>query len=87
MVDAGRSGVPRGFRKTLAPQLEPRLGFSWDVTGAGDDGRCTRARACSTTRGSAAAICGNLRNPPFIHNPIYSYSTMATTASSPGVDR
>ena len=31
---------------------------------------CTRAPGCSTTRGSAAASCGNLRNPPFIHNPI-----------------
>ena len=34
MVEAG-NGVPRGFRKTLAPQIEPRLGATWDLTGAG----------------------------------------------------
>src|SRR5687767_15609866 len=28
-------GVPRGFREVLAPAPEPRLGFSWDLTGEG----------------------------------------------------
>ena len=28
MVHAAEAGVPRGFRKTLAPQIEPRLGFA-----------------------------------------------------------
>ena len=35
MVLANDPGVPAGFRERLKPQIEPRLGFSWDLTGAG----------------------------------------------------
>ena len=35
MVKADRPGVPAGFRDLLKPQIEPRLGFLWDLTGAG----------------------------------------------------
>jgi hypothetical protein len=53
----------RGF-PGAAPQLEPRVGFTWDLTGEGR-WRCTRARVSSTTR-LGGGSSGNLRNPPFI---------------------
>jgi len=83
MVLQTDSGVPKGFRKVLAPQPEPRLGFTWDVSRHGT----------TVVRGSAGLFhnarlgggsSGNLRNPPFIHTPILFYNTLATTFA-PGI--
>jgi hypothetical protein len=71
-------GVPRGFRKVLAPAPEPRLGFSWDLTGEGQMVLHSSAGLFHNARlGGGSA--GNLRNPPFIINPIIPNNTMATT--------
>jgi hypothetical protein len=77
MVSAGQ-GVPRGFRDTLAPQIEPRLGLTYDVTGSGQ----TIVHASAGVFHNARLGGGNLGNlsgnPPFIHNPIVFYSTIGT---------
>ncbi len=78
MVLQTDSGVPRGFRKVLAPQMEPRVGFSWDMTGGGRMVLHSSAGHFHNARlGGGSA--GNLRNPPYILNPIIFYNTMATT--------
>ncbi len=78
MVLQTDSDVPRGFRKVLAPQLEPRVGFSWDITGEGRTVLHSSAGQFHNARlGGGSA--GNLRNPPYILNPIIFYNTMATT--------
>ena len=71
--------MPRGFRKTLAPQIEPRLGVD-----LGPD-RERRRRSLHASAGlfhNARLGGGNLGNlsgnPPFIHNPIVFYSTIST---------
>jgi carboxypeptidase family protein/TonB-dependent receptor-like protein len=80
MVRAG-DGVPRGFRATLAPQIEPRAGFAWDLTGQGT----TVVHASTGLFHNARLGGGNLGNlsgnPPFIHNPIYFYGTTAQLLS------
>ena len=77
MVKAG-DGVPRGFRATLAPAVEPRVGVAWDLTGQGR----TVLHASSGLFHNARLGGGNLGNlsgnPPFIHNPIYFYGTTAS---------
>jgi hypothetical protein len=84
MVEAGK-GVPRGFRKTLAPQIEPRVGASWDVTGAGT----TVLHASAGLFHNALLGGGNLGNlsgnPPFIHNPIYSFGTISSLLAAGAV--
>jgi Carboxypeptidase regulatory-like domain/TonB-dependent Receptor Plug Domain len=71
-------GVPKGFRKVLAPQVEPRVGFSWDLTGQGRMVLHSSAGLFHNARlGGGSA--GNLRNPPYILNPIIFYNTMSTT--------
>ena len=61
--------MPRGFRKTLAPQIEPRLGVTYDLTGAGTTVLHASAGMFHNARLGGGNL-GNLRNPPFIHNPI-----------------
>ena len=71
-------GVPRGFRRMLAPAPEPRVGFSWDLTGEGRMVLHSSAGLFHNARlGGGSA--GNLRNPPFILNPVIPNNTMATT--------
>jgi hypothetical protein len=71
-------GVPRGFRKMLAPAPEPRIGFSWDLTGEAKMVLHSSAGMFHNARlGGGSA--GNLRNPPFILNPIIPNNTMANT--------
>ena len=78
MVLQTDSGVPRGFRKMLAPAPEPRVGFTWDLTGEAKMALHASAGLFHNARlGGGSA--GNLRNPPFILNPIIFYNTMATT--------
>ena len=70
--------VPRGFRRMLAPAPEPRLGFSWDLTGEGTMVLHSSAGMFHNARlGGGSA--GNLRNPPFVRNPIIPNNTMAAT--------
>jgi hypothetical protein len=71
-------GVPRGFRKVLAPQPEPRVGFSWDITGEGRMVLHSSAGLFHNAR-LGGGSSGNLRNPPFIQNPILPNNTMANT--------
>ena len=71
-------GVPRGFREMLAPAPEPRAGFSWDLTGEGRMALHGSAGLFHNARlGGGSA--GNLRNPPFITNPVIPNNTMAST--------
>jgi hypothetical protein len=71
-------GVPRGFRDTLAPQPEPRAGFTWDFTGEGKMALHASAGIFHNAR-LGGGSSGNLRNPPYITNPVIPNNTMATT--------
>ena len=66
---AGDPGVPRGFRETLAPQTEPRLGLAYDLFGNGTTVLRASAGLYHNARLGGGSL-GNLRNPPFINNPI-----------------
>jgi hypothetical protein len=71
-------GVPRGFRDVLAPAPEPRVGFTWDLSGEGKMALHASAGIFHNARlGGGSA--GNLRNPPYITNPVIPNNTMATT--------
>jgi hypothetical protein len=74
---AGDEGVPRGFRNPLAPQVEPRVGLAYDPTGSGRTVLRASAGLYHNARLGGGAL-GNLRNPPFIQNPILYYGTMGT---------
>jgi hypothetical protein len=77
MEIAGQPGVARGFRKTLLPELEPRLGFAYDVTGDGKTVLRASAGLYHNSRLGGGSL-GNLRNPPFFTNPTLYYGTMGT---------
>ena len=76
MVKETDAGVPNGFRQTFAPQIEPRIGLTYDLTGAGTTvlhanvGYFHQARLGGGSLGNLAA------NPPFIHNPTVFYNTL-----------
>ena len=72
------AGVPRGFRDTLKPQLEPRVGATWDLTGEGKMALHASAGIFHNAR-LGGGSSGNLRNPPYITNPIIPNNTMSTT--------
>ena len=78
LVTPADAGVPKGFRDVLAPQLEPRLGFSWDISGKGTTVLHSSAGLFHNAR-LGGGSSGNLRNPPFILNPIIPNNTMAST--------
>jgi hypothetical protein len=71
-------GVPRGFRDTLAPQPEPRVGFTWDLAGEGKMAIHSSAGLFHNAR-LGGGSSGNLRNPPYITNPVIPNNSMATT--------
>jgi carboxypeptidase family protein len=77
MEIAGDPGVPRGFRETRAPEIEPRLGFAYDVGGTGKTVLRASAGLYHNSRLGGGSL-GNLRNPPFISNPTLYYGTMST---------
>jgi hypothetical protein len=84
MVKETDPGVPGGFRSVLAPQIEPRLGFTWDITGAGTTVLHSSAGYFHQARLGGGSL-GNLAgNPPFIHNPIVYYNTLSNLFA-PGV--
>ncbi len=71
-------GVPRGFREVLAPAPEPRIGISWDLSGEGRMVLHSSAGIFHNAR-LGGGSSGNLRNPPYVLNPIIPNNTMATT--------
>ena len=75
MVLATDPGVPRGFRDTLAPEIEPRLGVAYDLFGTGTTVFHASAGMFHNARLGGGNL-GNLRNPPFINNPIVFFSTL-----------
>lgn len=58
----------RSFRKTLAPQIEPRLGVTYDLTGSGTTVLHASAGLFHNARLGGGSF-GNLRNPPFVVTP------------------
>lgn len=77
MVKAGDPGVPAGFRNLLKPQIEPRIGMTYDLTGAGTTVLHSSAGYFHQARLGGGSL-GNLAgNPPFIHNPIVYYGTLS----------
>jgi hypothetical protein len=77
MEISGAPGVARGFRKGLAPEVEPRLGFAYDVGGTGKTVLRASAGLYHNSKLGGGSL-GNLRNPPFFQNPILYYGTMGT---------
>jgi Carboxypeptidase regulatory-like domain/TonB-dependent Receptor Plug Domain len=74
---ANDPGVPRGFRAAIAPQIEPRLGFAYDLRGDGSTVLRASAGLYHNARLGGGSL-GNLRNPPFYNNPTLYYGTMGT---------
>ena len=73
----------RSFRKTLMPQIEPRLGFTWDITGKGTTILHGSAGLFHNARLGGGSF-GNLRNPPFVTSPALA-NAMIGTMFAPGV--
>ena len=84
MVKETDPGVPAGFREVLKPQIEPRLGLSWDVTGAATTVLHSSAGYFHQARLGGGALGNLAANPPFIHNPIVYYNTLSNLFA-PGV--
>jgi hypothetical protein len=82
LVRAG-AGVPRSFREVLAPQIEPRLGLSWDLTGQGTTILHASAGLFHNARLGGGSF-GNLRNPPFFITPSVPNAT-TSTMFAPGI--
>ena len=83
LVKETDAGVPGGFRAILKPQIEPRLGVSWDLTGAGTTVLHSSAGYFHQARLGGGSL-GNLAgNPPFIHNPIV-YNGFMNNLLAPG---
>jgi hypothetical protein len=76
MVKETDPGVPEGFRTRFAPQIEPRVGFTYDLTGAGSTVLHSSVGYFHQARLGGGSL-GNLAgNPPFIHNPTVFYNTL-----------
>jgi len=84
MVKEGDPGVPDGFREVLKPAIEPRLGFTYDLTGAGTTVLHTSAGYFHQARLGGGSLGNLAANPPFIHNPIVYYNTLSNLFA-PGV--
>ena len=79
MILATDSGVPRGFRAVNAPVPEPRLGATWDLTGAGRSIMHASAGVFHNARLGGGSL-GNLgSNPPFVRNPIIFNNALSAT--------
>jgi len=84
MVKETDPGVPGGFRDTLEPQIEPRLGLTYALTGAATTVLHSSVGYFHQARLGGGSL-GNLAgNPPFIHNPIVYYNTLSSLFA-PGV--
>jgi hypothetical protein len=82
LVNAG-DGVSRGFRERLAPQIEPRVGITWDLTGEGTTVVHASAGMFHNARLGGGSF-GNLRNPPFFVTPALPNASIATMFA-PGI--
>jgi hypothetical protein len=84
MAKTGDPGIPDGFRKQLAPQVEPRLGISWDLTGKGTTVLHSSAGYFHQARLGGGSLGNLASNPPFIHNPTVYYGFLGNLFA-PGV--
>jgi carboxypeptidase family protein len=82
LISAG-VGASRSFRDTLAPQIEPRVGLTWDLTGAGTTVLHASAGLFHNALLGGGSF-GNLRNPPFFVTPALP-NAMISTMFAPGV--
>jgi len=84
MIKETDPGVPPGFRKVLPPQIEPRIGFTWDLSGSGRAIAHASAGVFHNARLGGGSLGNLASNPPFIHNPII-FNNMMSTTFAPGV--
>jgi hypothetical protein len=85
MVVKGDSDYPRSFRNQEPIQVQPRFGFSWDITGSGKTALRGSFGAFAQTRISANAIWNDVsRNPPITNTPRIFNGNMDTLLSSKG---
>jgi hypothetical protein len=73
--------VPKSFRDTNAPQIEPRFGFAYDLTGDGRTSLHASAGVFHQARLGGGQLGNIAGNPPFIQNPIVNFGTIAGLAS------
>jgi hypothetical protein len=73
----------RGFRDRLAPEIEPRIGLTWDLSGQGRTVFHSSAGLFHNARLGGGSF-GNLRNPPFFVTPALP-NAMVSTMFAPGV--
>ncbi|MBS1787747.1 MAG: carboxypeptidase regulatory-like domain-containing protein [Acidobacteria bacterium] len=85
MVLGTDSSYPRGFKEQQPVQVQPRLGFAWDVKGDGKLAVRGSFGVFNQTRVSANAIWTDVaRNPPIADNPRIFYGNMDSLLSSGG---
>src|SRR5439155_595423 len=77
-------GVPAGFRDVLKPQIEPRLGLTYDLTGAATTVLHSSVGYFHQARLGGGSLGNLASNPPYIHNPIVYYNTLSNLFA-PGV--
>ncbi len=81
MVTADDPSYPRGFRDTLAPTIEPRVGVAYDLFG----NNTTKLHASAGIFHNAVlggGSQGNLQGPPYFSQSSIFYSTLATFMAS-----
>ena len=85
LVLATDESYPRGFRDQEPIQIQPRLGFAFDVFGNGKTAIRGNVGVFSQTRLSANAVWNDVsRNPPVSETPRIFYGNMDTLLSSGG---
>jgi hypothetical protein len=86
MVVGTDESYPRGFRDQQPVQVQPRLGFAWDITGDGKTALRGSFGVFNQTRVSANVVWNDVsRNPPISETPRIFYGNLDTLLSSSGV--